>query len=408
MSGVIKDPTRKVEIGAFNNIRYITYKGRFVGATASGRFDVPYEITTPLNPREGSRTFVFEPLHFADGTIARDYELGHPFLFGRGFSHASVRHKTFRLRGLEPDPPTHLVIRGKEFPAPEVIADTEILQEFATALRQSPAFVGRVERLYAIGFSDSGNTVQDIYKTFGHKLFDITFACLARYAEPVRIQGQKPIIVFNTEADSDARAVPRPQFSQYRWYAVAGGAHIPDAALSRIVFPNPPEPGSPAPAIEGTTPINWLPFIRALFAAGDQWVRDNVQPPPSTTLKLNAEGYVMRDAKGNALGGIRHPALETGEATFLPSVVRGGWDLFGGCGFPERVPYARLTTFADYLSAFTNAADALVAARFLLPEGRDRMVEQATLHQPNTFTLNYLEGRFFAPPPDASAAGLND
>ena len=53
MSGVIGAPTKEV-IGTFNNISYTRYKGRFTGATPSGRFDVPYEITTPTNPREGA------------------------------------------------------------------------------------------------------------------------------------------------------------------------------------------------------------------------------------------------------------------------------------------------------------------------------------------------------------------
>jgi len=408
MSGVIEAPKTTEEFGTFNNIRYVKYKGRFTGEINSLKFDVPYEITTPANTKQGNRTFVFEPLHFADGSVARDGELGHPFLFGGGYSHATVRHKSFRVKSLEPDPLSPLVIRGQAFPGPEVVVDTEILREFATALKQSlpTSFIGKVERLYAIGFSESGNTVHDIYKPFGHKLFDITFACLARYVEPVRIPGQKPIIVFNTEADYDARAVPQPGFPQYRWYAVAGGAHIPDSVLSRMVFPDPPKDGSPAPSVEGTTPINWLPFIRALFVAGDQWVRSNVKPPESLTLKLNPQGLVLRDAKGNALGGIRHPALEMGEAVFMPSVVRGNWTLFGGCGSFKRLPS---TEFAAYLDAFTKAADALVAARFLLPAGKDRMIAQAKLSPPNTFTLNYLEGRFFVPQPaTALAAGVDD
>jgi hypothetical protein len=207
--------------------------------------------------------------------------------------------------------------------------------------------------------------------------------------------------------DFNPLAVPKPEFPQYRYYVVAGGAHIPDAVLSRMAFPDPPNPGSPAPPVEGTTPINWLPFIRAVFVAGDQWARNHVQPPESLILKLNPQGLVMRDAKGNALGGIRHPALEMSEAVFMPSVVRGGWTLFGGCGsFNKKM---QMSEFPAYLSAFTKAADALVSARFLLPAGRDRMIEQAKLSPPNTYTRNYLEGRFFVPPPPAaSAAGLND
>lgn len=409
MSGVIGAPTSKDEVGTFNNIKYMKYKGRFTGQTASGRFDVPYEITTPADPRQGSRIFVFEPLHFSGGSVARDVYLGEGFLFVGGISHATVRHQTFRVQSLEPDPLSPLVIRGKEFEGPEVINDTDILLEFATALRQGPptSFVGSVQRLYAIGFSASGDIVHQIYKPFGHRLFDITFACTAGYVEPVKIAGQKPIIVFNTEADFDPRAVPNPAFSQYRWYVVAGGAHVPDAGLTRLGFTNPPKPGSPAPPIEGTTPINWLPFIKALFIAGDQWARSSVQPPPSATLKLTSDGLVLRDDKGNALGGIRHPALEMREAVFMPSVIRGGWALFGGYGSLRK--RLQSSEFAGYLGEFTKKADVLVAGRYLTQAGRDRMIAQASLNPPNTFTRNYAAGRFFVPPPPApSPAGLND
>jgi len=410
MSGVIENPIgRPEEIGTFNNIRYLKYRGRFTGETASGRFNVPYEITTPANPREGSRIFVFEPLHFSGGTVARDGYLGPDFLFVGGISHATVRHKNFRVQSLERDPLSPLTLRSREYEGPEVVADNDILREFATALRQSSAtsFIGKVARLYAIGFSDSGNTVHQIYKPFGHKLFDITFACTAGYVEPVNIAGQKPIIVFNTEADFDPRAVPNPAFPQYRWYTVAGGGHIPDAALTRQFFPNPPEAGSPAPPVEGTSPINWLPFVRAIFAAGDQWVRNNVQPPPSVTLKLTSDGLVLRDDKGNALGGIRHPALEMREAVFMPSVIRGNWALFGGYGSLRK--RLQPNEFAGYLGEFTKKAEVLVGGRYLMPAGRDRMIAQAKLNPPNTFTRNYQEERFFVPPPPpAPAPGLND
>ena len=405
MPRVIEPPETKEEIGSFNNVAYVKYRGRFRGDSASGRFDVPYEICAPANPRDAGGACLFEPLHFTSGAIARDFTLGRAFLFGRGFTHATVRHRTYRVAGLDTDPVTPLTIAGKDAPAPAAAKDNEIIHEFALALRQStPAFMGRLNRLYAAGFSDSGNIVREVYEPFGHKVFDVTFACTARYKEPVKIPGQKPLILLNTEYDFDARAVPRPDLPWYRVYAVAGGAHICDAALAREAFPNPPAPGSPAPKVEGTTPINWLPFARAIFHAADQWSRDNVPPPQSVSLKTDAQGNVQRDGRANATGGIRHPALETAEATFIASVIRDGWMLFGGYANPKRLSESE---FPSYLDTFTKAADALVSARYLLPAGREWMLSQAKLHPPNTFTLNYLEGRFFVPQPPKTV-GLDD
>lgn len=405
MPRVIEPPESREEIGKFNNVVYVQYRGRFKGDSASGRFDVPYEITAPANPVDAGGACLFEPLHFTSGAIARDFMLGREFLFGRGFSHATVRHRTYRLAGLDPDPVTSLTIAGKESPAPAAAKDNEIIREFALALRQStPSFMGRLNRLYAAGFSDSGNVVREVYEPFGHKVFDVTFAGTARHVEPARIPGQKPLILFNTEHDFDARAVPRPDLPWHRTYAVAGAAHICDAALLRDSFPDPPVAGSPAPKVAGTTPINWLPFARALFHAADQWSRDNVAPPRSVALKTDAHGNVMRDGRANALGGIRHPALETAEATFIPSVIRDGWSLFGGYANPKRLQQSE---FQAYLDTFAKACNALVSARYLLPVGCERMLAQAKLHPPNTYTINYLEGRFFAPPPPHTV-GLGD
>lgn len=396
MGSVIEAPVSREEVGKFNNIAYVKYVGRFVGETACGRFAVPYEITAPANPKVASGVCLFEPRHFSSGTVVLN-SLTRNFIFGGAISHATVRHRTFRLGGLDPDPVADLTICGKDFPKPGAGRDNDILREFALALKKgTPAFMGQVSHLYAAGFSDSGNIVHEIYKPFGHQVFDLTLAFTARYFEPVKIPGQKPIIVFNTEADFDARAVPSPGMPPaYRVYGVAGAAHICDSLPARAAFPDPPKPGSPAPAVAGTTPINWLPIARALFVAGDQWARKGVQPPPSNTLKVDARGNVMRDARCNALGGIRHPALEAGEATFMASVVRGNWTPFGGYGNPRRLQESE---FPGYVESFTKAVKALVAARLILQPFADRLIALTRIHPPNTYTLNYMEGRIDSSP----------
>lgn len=391
----IQPPARSENIGTFNGIAYVRHQGQFVGQTQDGRFAVPYEITVPAKPAEGHRTFVFEPPHFTSGPIARDVILGPEFLWSRGFSHAAVGYSNLFKRILDPNPGFQPVIKNEPIKVilpgqPGEVTDTNILRQFAFVLKQSPpSFLGQAERIYAIGFSDSGNTVHKVYEPFGHKLFDLSFACTAPYYEPVKISGQKPIIVFNTEADFDARARATPNFPQYRWYTVAGGPHIPDAVLTRKVFTG--GQGSPAPPIAGTSPLNWLPIIRGLFMTGDQWIRQSKQPPASATLEVNAHGQLKRDALGNALGGIRHPALVAGETRFLASVLGcNGWRLFGGYDNVKRLTDCE---FSQYLNTFTKATEALLAARFLLPAGRDRLLREAQLHPPDTYTVNYQAGR---------------
>ncbi|HKS08907.1 MAG TPA: alpha/beta hydrolase domain-containing protein [Pyrinomonadaceae bacterium] len=139
------------------------------------------------------------------------------------------------------------------------------MEQFALALKQKTFFLaGQVNRLYAVGFSDSGNTLRSSYEPLGHKVFDLTFVCTADYSEPVKFNGDNPIMVVNIDADFDALWNSDSQFPQYRYYDIAGGPHFSNIA--------------------GTTPINWLLIARALFIAGDEWVRNGTPPPASGKL----------------------------------------------------------------------------------------------------------------------------
>lgn len=419
----IENPTTSQEIGTFNNIAYVRHKGRFVGSTKTGGdFAVPYEITTPKNPVEGSRTFLVEPPHFTGGPVARNVYLGPGFLWKRGFSHASVGYSNINLRILNQNPGFPLEIKGATItvfpPVPGAsgeITDDNILRQFAFTLRNSPPpFLGTAARIYGIGFSDSGNTVHRIYEPFGHKLFDISFPCTAGYLPP--FQGTK-IIVFNTEADFDVHTVPNPAFTNYRWYAVAGAPHIPDTSCTRMTFhdglpayPGPP-PAKPSPPVHGTTPIDWVPFIKALFLAGDEWVRNNKQPPASVVLKVVPGGLIAMDVARNALGGIRHPALACKEATFVASVLRGrAWDSFGAYCNPRELKEDG-SDFDTYRTSFRNATQALFAAGFLLKEDQIILNQRAELTAPpnpapGTYTMNYLRRLFPNPTPSTDECAL--
>jgi len=387
----IEDPTHSKDIGTFNNIAYVRHRGQFRGATGRDReYSVPYEITVPKNPAQGQRLFIFEPPHVRNGLVARDSLLGERFLFGNGYSHASVGFGNRAGHILDPEPKFELRIGGDSITIippdsdkPEV-SDVEIIRQFAAALRQSKSdLFGEVQHVYATGFSDSGATIYDIYKTFGHRSFDLTLAGTAPFVSPVNIKDQSPIMVLNTEADFDRHAVPNGN-PKYRYYAIAGGPHIPDAMLTRKVFT-----GQGPPAIAGTTPINWLLFARALFKAGDQWIRNSKQPPPNATFKFNSRGEIERDERLNALGGIRHPAIELGEARFIASFDRNGWDLFGDYRKPKQLTDGE---FPGYLRSFTRATDALRDAGYLLPGGHARLIREVQLSPPNTYTLNYRDG----------------
>lgn len=264
-NGAVQPPISSENIGTFNSVAYVRHQGQFVGVTQGGRFVVPYEVTVPFNPSEGNGIVLFEPPHIDAGPVAREVYLGPRFVFSSGFSHASVGYSNLSQRLLNSNSSFTPVIKGTPVTtardSAEEVTDTEILQQFVLALNETRLpFPAQVERIYAIGVSDSGNVLHQMYEPFGHKFFDLSLVCTRFDFEPAEIRGQNPIIILNTEADGDVRSFASSDSSQYRWYAVAGGPHILDDAAT-------PETSAESREylVAGTTPINWLPFIRALL-----------------------------------------------------------------------------------------------------------------------------------------------
>ena len=96
----------------------------------------------------------------------------------------------------------------------------------------------------------------------------------------------------------------------------------------------------------------------------------------------------MRDALGNATGGVRLPAVELEEATFTFAMV----GLVGTVKNPRSIGDADFyQNFNSYFRDFGEATRDLVRAGFLLPQDASALVERAKLSRPNTFTQNYLD-----------------
>ncbi|HJR07045.1 MAG TPA: alpha/beta hydrolase domain-containing protein [Pyrinomonadaceae bacterium] len=389
----IESPLSQTTAGTFNRISYVQYKGRFTGETSQGKFSVPYEITAPSTPDKGNLRLLVEVPHFSDGIIARVDILGAEFLFGRGFSHAAAGYSAIGNRILDPNPGFEIVIAGAVVNPQQPQTDREIITQFASALRGNPHnLVGDVKKVYSIGFSDSGGALHRILnEPHGRDAFELSFPCIASLGavhKPAPVSGK--VVVYNTEYDFRPLEGESPN---QRWYAGAGCPHISDSENSRKIFPGPPQ--SPLPPVKGTTPINWSPFMKALFMAGDAWVTEGKEPPPTTLLKFSA-GQIERDALGNALGGIRHPALEVGEAKFISPallpipVPPQVWRLFGGYDHVRSIGDAGFfKNVGQYVKAFDAAAKALNRAGFLLDADEKDLTRKAKMNPSTTYTQNY-------------------
>lgn len=310
--------------GTFNGVEFIRYTGRFVGVTSKGAYRVPYEIIAPANPWSGNGVVIVEPPHFLLGLPGRDGTLGHTLLFGRGYSHASVGFSQFLGNLLDPSAQDAMIagqaVKAKRLPP--FIRDVDILKQFSDALTSDPyarEILDGVNRRYAYGVSQTAEAWFELHYNAGVEgLFDLTLmhvpAWRPPFAEPpvldalpetfTPLPGIGKVMMVGAEGDqffSEAiqfrNAVTGPTANRnYRLYEVAGAPHQP--------FPVP------------LNPLDNGPVARAMLVAGDRWVRRGIRPPRSLLIETDAAG-IVRDADGNALGGVRFPDVVLGRARFI-------------------------------------------------------------------------------------------
>jgi hypothetical protein len=199
------------------------------------------------------------------------------------------------------------------------------------------------------------------------------------YTDGMRIRADTtvPVMVLEAEGDIVGRLrfslARQPDSDRYRLWEVAGTAHA-DAYLL----------GAVAPLLGFDWPINSGPhrFVaQAALHALDAWVRDGTLPPLADRIQLASAdpATIARDGHGIALGGVRTPAVD------VPVAVHSGEGPPGRVGFlvGETTPLAPEVLRelygdrAGYLSAFTAALDAAIAAGFLLPAHRAQLLAEA-------------------------------
>jgi hypothetical protein len=121
-------------------------------------------------------------------------------------------------------------------------------------------------------------------------------------------------------------------------------------------------------------------IVRTAFIALDAWVAEGEKPSAGDALEV-VDDEIVRDEYGNALGGIRTPAVDVPIATISGEPDEGEsviCSLFGSTTpFDEATLLALYPTHEDYVREVTSSADDTVAAGFLLPSDRDEIVGEA-------------------------------
>jgi hypothetical protein len=271
-----------------------------------------------------------------------------------------------------------------------------ILDEVGRGLRDG--LLGPVTTLLAIGQSQSAfalttyvNLVQSRHGTFDGFLVHGrggTAMSLGepgrpldldaeRHGPPVRLDPTVPVLVLETETDvllPRLRFLParQPDTDLLRTWEVAGTAHADRWVIGELE----PMLGCPEPVNRGQ-----LGYVaRAALRALDGWARGGDAPPSAPPLEVAGEGFAT-DEVGNALGGVRTPAVEVPVARlsgFADPAAPPLCQLFGSTTeLPVEVLRERHGTRAALVAAYAEAVDRAVAQGFVLSEDRDAVLAES-------------------------------
>ena len=223
--------------------------------------------------------------------------------------------------------------------------------------------------------------------------------------DPARVRDdlEVPVLTFSSETDLAGSGLGyarsrQPDTERFRSWEVAGTAHA-DAYLLGIgdaddgsgeadaelfaAMQNPPT-DLYGGLIDCETGVNTGPHtyvLRAAVAALENWVRTGEPPAPMPPLELDAQGELVRDEHGIAVGGIRTPQVDAPVAVLTGGDQSGAGFcfLFGTTGpfAPEqlRSMYGDHTGFVDQ---WVDALGRAVATGAVLGEDAERLAEVAS------------------------------
>ncbi|HXQ61404.1 MAG TPA: alpha/beta hydrolase domain-containing protein [Acidimicrobiales bacterium] len=206
--------------------------------------------------------------------------------------------------------------------------------------------------------------------------------------EPFRTDLGVPVLAFETETDltlGDYASNRQPDNRWFRDWEVAGTAHADDymtgVGLSddgrsnvagAIVTHDTPLTIVGCTSAPNAGPQHWV--LDAAFSALNRWIRTGEPAAHGPRIDVTPGGphpTIVRDAMGNARGGIRTPELD------VPIVALSGTAATGQSAtcslFGATTPFDRATlsalypTHADYVAKFDRATEGAVRAGFILP-----------------------------------------
>jgi len=205
----------------------------------------------------------------------------------------------------------------------------------------------------------------------------------------IRTDLDVPVLMLQTETDLILllSALARQDDTDLiRVWEVAGSAHADtytlvtgmgdlgnDRRVADVILTNEPLGFFTCPADVNSGPLHFV--LHAAFSALNRWVRQGTPPAIARRIEITTSPLaIVRDAHGNALGGIRMPQLEAPIASYSGSGNGGSLAcaIFGTTSLLDEAALQTLyPTHGAYVSRFALAAIAAVRSGFLLqPDAR--------------------------------------
>jgi hypothetical protein len=395
------------ELGRFDHRDYREMQIRMRGTAPGGAYDVPVTLAFPERSKDYSgvavvdvinTSFVFAPPPFANAgyPLARA-QLTDNYIFGSGHVYLGVHWDKAAVEFLG----FGTIAAGGD--AWTIIRDAASLARSPLAIPAESRPDG-VSKVIGFGYSQTGALMRNFYYSHqntaggGIALDGTLFGgadglCLnpaggPRFLCPGALADGGKVSVFSTESDAQRGGfLERAETVDYRVDEIAGVAHTPRPLLSF---------GALAP---DQNPMLFSSAVRAALRNLIAWT-DGVDPPSSNYMTLETEEflvvgvpfrYAVRDADGNAVGGIRLPHMtatdSSGEigaplGTYLgiDFAQANGSVAFGGRFIP--FDSAKLSSLypnhGTYVERVAKAARRLVKRREILQGDANAYIREAS------------------------------
>lgn len=378
-------------------------------------------VRRPADPADFNGTLVVEWLNVTAGRDS-DPDFGYlaEELLSQGYAYAAVSAQKIGVEpgglGLDiPNVPPEALYPLKEWD-PERYGDLshpgdtwsyDIFTQATRALldvgEDTPMRGLATERVVAAGESQSAfrlgtyvNAIQPVTEMFdgfliharGNGAADLGDDPSQKPPSVVTIRDDIEVPVFQVESETDLELLRFVEARQddtdlLRTWEIAGAAHADQSTLDYAVEAGARWTDAEVDLSSSCGTINegpQQPVVQTALAALQTWMVDGTEPPTSPRLETDDAGTIVRDADGNAKGGIRTPAVDVPIATLsgtneTPSVI---CSLFGSTTpFSAEELAARYGDTDAYAAKVEASAQDAVDAGFLLPRHAKAMVAAA-------------------------------